>query len=80
MACGMFLGQPASPVLAGGFLTAGPPGKSKLNIFFFLPCYTTCRILVPQPGILAILLTIIRLEMFVLFIGVELNRDNLAVV
>ena len=36
MACGMFLGQPASPVLAGGFLTAGPPGKSKLNIFFFL--------------------------------------------
>ena len=33
--------EPASPALAGGFLTAGPAGKPLLAVFLFNPLVAT---------------------------------------
>ena len=37
--------EPRSPVLAGDFLTTGPPGKSCLSVFYSSPLTYTLRVL-----------------------------------
>ena len=49
IACGIFLGQGLNlrsfPALAGGFLTAGPPGKSYALFWMLYRYLTSCKVL-----------------------------------